>query len=53
MLQLLKESVPPEVIARMEEAFGKRDPKAAEGARERYGILERSLSQAQRGRRED
>ncbi|MEO8681822.1 MAG: amidohydrolase family protein [Vicinamibacterales bacterium] len=43
MLQLLKESVSPEVIARMEAAFGKRDPKAAEGARQRYNILERSL----------
>ena len=44
MLQLLKESVQPEVIARMEAAFGKRDPKAAEGARERYAILEHSLA---------
>jgi len=44
MLQLLKESVAPEVIARMEAAFGKRDPKAAEGARQRYSILERSLA---------
>ena len=44
MLQLLKESVAPDVIARMEAAFGKRDPKAAAGARERYAILERSLA---------
>jgi imidazolonepropionase-like amidohydrolase len=28
----------------MEAAFGKRDPKAAEGARQRYSILERSLA---------
>jgi imidazolonepropionase-like amidohydrolase len=40
----LKESVSPEVIARMEAAFGKRDAKAAEGARQRYNILERSLA---------
>jgi imidazolonepropionase-like amidohydrolase len=44
MLQLLKESVPPDVIARMSDAFGRRDPKAAEGARQRYNILERSLA---------
>jgi len=44
MLRLLKESVAPEVIARMEAAFGKRDPKAAGGARQRYAILERSLA---------
>ena len=44
MLQLLKESVQPEVIARMEAAFGKRDPKAADGARERYAILDHSLA---------
>lgn len=44
MLQLLKESVSPEVIARMSDAFGRRDPKAAEGARQRYNILERSLA---------
>lgn len=44
MLRLLKESVAPDVIARMSEAFGRRDPKAAEGAGQRYAILERSLA---------
>jgi imidazolonepropionase-like amidohydrolase len=44
MLQLLKESVAPNVIARMEADFGSRDPTAAAAARERYSILERSLA---------
>ena len=44
MLQLLKMSVAPEVLARMSEAFGRREPKAAEGARQRYAILEHSLA---------
>ncbi len=43
MLQLLKESVAPSVIARMEAAFGKRDPAAAAVARQQYSILERSV----------
>jgi imidazolonepropionase-like amidohydrolase len=43
MLQLLKDSVAPSVIARMESAFGRRDPVAAEAARSQYAILERSL----------
>ncbi len=43
MLQLLKESVAPGVIARMEAAFGKRDAAAAAVARQQYSILERSL----------
>ena len=44
MLTLLHESVSQDVVARMSEAFGRRDPKAADGARERYGILQRSLA---------
>jgi imidazolonepropionase-like amidohydrolase len=40
MLQLLKESVAPSVIARMETAFGSRDLAAA---RKQYAILEHSL----------
>src|SRR5204862_5463929 len=44
MLQLLKESVAPSVIARMEAAFGARDPAAAAVARKQYSILERSLA---------
>jgi imidazolonepropionase-like amidohydrolase len=43
MLQLMKESVAPDVIAKMEAAFRQRDPTAAEDARGRYAILERSL----------
>jgi imidazolonepropionase-like amidohydrolase len=44
MLQLLKESVAPSVITRMEAAFGSRDPTAAATARQQYSILERSLA---------
>jgi imidazolonepropionase-like amidohydrolase len=44
MLKLLQESVAPEEIAKMQAAFRDRDPTAAEGARERYAILERSLA---------
>ena len=44
MLKLLNESVAPNVIARMEAAFGKRDPAAAAVARQQYSILERSLA---------
>jgi imidazolonepropionase-like amidohydrolase len=43
MLQLLKESVAPNVLARMEAAFDKRDPAAAAAASKQYSILERSL----------
>jgi imidazolonepropionase-like amidohydrolase len=43
LLQLLKETVAPSVIARMETDFGGRDRTAAAAARERYSILERSL----------
>ena len=44
MLQLLTESVAPDVIAKMEAAFRQRDSQAAAEARERYAILERSLA---------
>jgi imidazolonepropionase-like amidohydrolase len=44
MLQLLTESVAPDVIAKMEAAFLHRSPQAAAEARERYAILERSLA---------
>jgi imidazolonepropionase-like amidohydrolase len=44
MLQLLTESVAPEVIAKVEAAFRQRDPRIAAEARERYAILERSLA---------
>jgi imidazolonepropionase-like amidohydrolase len=44
MLQLLKESVAPSVIARMEAVFRSRDPTAAAAARAQYSILERSLA---------
>ena len=44
MLQLLKDSVAPGVIARMESAFGSRDPAAAAVSRQQYAILERSLA---------
>ena len=43
MRQLLEESVAPSVIARMETAFGSRDPAAAAVARRQYALLERSL----------
>jgi imidazolonepropionase-like amidohydrolase len=44
MLKLLMESVAREEIVKMETTFRQRDPLAAADARERYGILERSLS---------
>ncbi len=44
MLQLLTESVAPDVIAKMEAAFRQRDSQAAADARARYAILERSLA---------
>jgi imidazolonepropionase-like amidohydrolase len=44
MQQLLKDSVTPSVIARMESAFGSRDPAAAAVSRQQYSILERSLA---------
>ena len=44
MMSLLAASVPATVIERMQAYFAKRDPKAVEGARQRYGILQRSLA---------
>ena len=44
MMSLLTASVPAPVIERMQAYFAKRDPKAVEGARQRYGILQRSLA---------
>jgi imidazolonepropionase-like amidohydrolase len=43
MYKLLMESVAPDVIAKIEVAFRRRDAQSAAGARERYAILERSL----------
>jgi imidazolonepropionase-like amidohydrolase len=43
MLQLLTESVPAELLAKIEAGFRQRDAQAAAVARERYAILERSL----------
>jgi imidazolonepropionase-like amidohydrolase len=44
MLQLLTESVSTDVLVKIETAFGQRDNQAAADARDRYGILERSLT---------
>jgi imidazolonepropionase-like amidohydrolase len=44
MMKLLRESVPVEVVQRMVDSFAKRDPKVVAAARERYGILTRSLA---------
>lgn len=44
MMRLLGASVSAPVVERMQAYFTKRDPKAVEGARERYGILQRSLA---------
>ena len=44
MFKLLRESVAPDAIAKIEAAFRQRDPQAAADARERYAILERSLA---------
>jgi imidazolonepropionase-like amidohydrolase len=44
LMKLLHESVPPPVIARMQDAYGKRDPAAVERTRAQYGILQRSLA---------
>jgi len=41
--ELLTESVAPDVLAKIEAAFRRRDAQGAAGARERYAILERSL----------
>ena len=44
MMTLLGAAVPSLVVERMQAYFAKRDPKAVEGARQRYGILQRSLA---------
>ena len=44
MTLLLTESVSAPVVERLRAYFAKRDPKAVEGARQRYAILERSLA---------
>jgi imidazolonepropionase-like amidohydrolase len=44
MMTLLRATTPPEVIARMQAYFAKRDPKAVAAAGERYDILRRSLA---------
>ena len=44
MFKLLRESVAPDAIAKIEAAFRQRDPQAAADAGERYAILERSLA---------
>jgi imidazolonepropionase-like amidohydrolase len=44
MLQLLNESVAPDVIAKMEAVFRQRDSQTAAEARARYAVLERSLA---------
>ena len=43
MVQLLRETVAADEVAKIEAAFRQRDPQAAADARERYAILERSL----------
>jgi imidazolonepropionase-like amidohydrolase len=44
MRQLLTESVSEPVLDRLRAYFSKRDPKAVDAARQRYGILEQSLA---------
>jgi imidazolonepropionase-like amidohydrolase len=44
MTQLLTASVGAPVLDRLRAYFGKRDPKAVDAARQRYGILEQSLA---------
>jgi len=44
MMTLLGDAVPAAVVERMRGYYAKRDPKAVEGARQRYGILQRSLA---------
>ena len=43
MVELLRETVAADEVAKIEAAFRQRDPQAAAEARERYAILERSL----------
>jgi imidazolonepropionase-like amidohydrolase len=44
MMTLLGAAVAAPVVERMRGYYAKRDPKAVEGARQRYGILQRSLA---------
>lgn len=44
MMRLLRETLSPQVIQRMKDSFGDRDPKAVATARQSYGILERSVA---------
>ncbi len=44
MMTLLRATVTPPVLERMRAYYSKRDPKAVEGAQQRYGILQRSLA---------
>jgi imidazolonepropionase-like amidohydrolase len=44
MQQLLSATLAPPVVERMRAYFAKREPKAVEGARQRYAILQRSLA---------
>ena len=44
MMTLLGAAVPSAVVERMQAYFASRDPKGVEGARQRYGILQRSLA---------
>jgi imidazolonepropionase-like amidohydrolase len=48
MAQLLTESVSAPVLDRLRAYFSKRDPKAVEGARQRYAILEQSIARLSR-----
>jgi imidazolonepropionase-like amidohydrolase len=48
MAQLLAESVATPVLDRLRAYFGKREPKAVEGAQQRYRILEQSLAKLDR-----
>ena len=44
MMTLLSAAVAAPVVERMRTYYSKRDPKAAEAARQRYGVLQRSLA---------
>ena len=48
LLQLLGESMTVAALDRLRAYFGTREPKAVEGARQRYAILERSLAKLSR-----
>jgi imidazolonepropionase-like amidohydrolase len=48
MWRLLSDTLPPEVIDRMKRAFTSRNPSAADAAKGRYAILQRSLAKLNR-----